>query len=510
MDLRKLDRMGYGRWVGLVTVAALLVALVVLTQGGGSGLAAGRGVEVVPNGAPPLTVNTTDGANDGTCDAAHCSLVEALSLASFTAGPDTIVFNIPLSDPGYDGVADVWTIEPSNTLNVPAETTVDGTEGIRPAIEIDGTTLGAQGYSGLSVGDDVTLRGLIINNFQYGIRASGASGLTVEDCYVGTNATGTAAKPNGAAGILIGNGATGAVIRSNLISGNLGYGIRLFGPTTTGNTITDNLIGTNVGGLAPLPNGGSGVQLHDETHDNIIGPDNTLAFNGFDGVEVIGAGTHGNTITENQIHDNVRSGIRLADSGNDSLAAPVITSAAPMQVMGTACSSCLVEVFSGAGSQGAIYEGSTTAEGSGNWVFNSSSPLAGPNVTATARDVVGNTSSFAAAVSLGQATATATPTATTTPTVTLTPAATTTPTATLTPTPTVTSTSQATASPTASPTATGTLTPTPTSTGTATLVPTQTPTPTRTPTATSVHTPTATLEPVDGEEHTFMPLIFRS
>ncbi|MFQ5343369.1 MAG: right-handed parallel beta-helix repeat-containing protein, partial [Anaerolineae bacterium] len=414
----------------------------------GAGFWPGTGAPAEP---PTLVVTTTDDTDDGTCDAGHCSLREALAAAGSHAGPDTIIFNIPTSDPGYDPATGVWTIQPASDYDVPSDTTVDGTinpvlasVGLfpRPGIELDGTTLAQLGIVGLRLDDNVTLRGLVVNHFQYGVWVEGAH-VTIEGCYIGTDATGMSAKPNGADGILVIR-ATGVVIQDNLISGNTWNGIRLTDGITAGNTVRNNRIGTAASGTGPLPNGGDGVRLHADAHDNTIGPGNLIAFNNSDGVEVDGAGTRGNTISQNQIRSNAGLGIRLTNGGNDDLAAPAITSASATQVAGTACTNCAIEVFSDAEDEGAVYEGSTTADGAGNWTFNKPAGLTGPNVTATATDGAGNTSAFSAPVSLAPATptATVTPTATATisPTATHTPSATPTGATPRTPTPTATST----------------------------------------------------------------------
>jgi len=461
---------------------------------------------VTPTGPPGLVVNTTDDIDDGTCNAAHCSLREALAAAGSHSGPDTVTFNIPTTDPGYNPAIGVWTIRPNNRgYNVPADTTVDGTimtvlasEGSvsRPGIEIDGTTLGQLGYTGLWLYDNVTLRGLSVNHFQYGIWVA-SSGVTIEGCYVGTDPTGTTAKPNGLDGILLANGATGAVIQGNLLSGNNSGGIRLFGENTTGNTLRNNRVGTNAAGTAALPNSRDGIQLHASTHhnvieqnlvsgnngigvhlldagtnsnivrnnrigtdaggtaalangsfgvaffngpsNNVVGPGNLVAYNGLDGVLVDGSdsftSTVGNTITANSITANGRRGIYNFRGGNQELAAPLVTTATSSQVSGTACANCTVEVFSDAADEGAIYEGFTTANAAGNWTFTKPGGLAGPYVTTTATDGQGNTSEFSAPVSpvlTPTATSTATRTPAATSTATRTPAVTTTSTATAT------------------------------------------------------------------------------
>jgi len=98
-------------------------------------------------------------------------------------------------------------------------------------------------------------------------------------------------------------------------------------------------------------------------------------------------------------------------------------------VMGTACANCTIDIYSDDADEGRVYEGSTTANGIGNWSFSRS--LEGPNVTATATDADGNTSEFSAPVAVPDPTPTATPTPTPTPS----PTPTRSPTATPTPTP---------------------------------------------------------------------------
>jgi hypothetical protein len=78
----------------------------------------------------------------------------------------------------------------------------------------------------------------------------------------------------------------------------------------------------------------------------------------------------------------------------------VITTASATQVSGTACANCTIEVFSDANDEGALYEGTTTANSSGNWTFTKASGLTGPYVTATATDANSNTSEFSAPVSV--------------------------------------------------------------------------------------------------------------
>src|SRR5438128_8229059 len=86
--------------------------------------------------AATFTVNTADDHDDGVCNAADCTLREAINAAN--AG-DTISFNIPGSG--------VHTINATNGFSITKAVTVDGTTqpgfGGPPLIEINGGIAGA-------------------------------------------------------------------------------------------------------------------------------------------------------------------------------------------------------------------------------------------------------------------------------------------------------------------------------------------------------------------------------
>jgi len=378
-------------------------------------------------------VNSSDDVDDGTCDSTHCSLREALRVAAAQAGPDTITFAIPTSDPGYNAVTGVWTIRPDSGYWVRADTVVDGSvsnasslglRSTRPGIEIDGVDKVATGKTGFRVEERVTLRGLVVNRFQYGIHVAG-SDVVIEDCYLGTDPSGTAAKPNGVNGIMVEDGVSRTIIQRNLISGSSG-GIRLFGDDTSDNVIRNNLIGCDVTGTAPLPNSNHGVKVEADAHNNVIGPGNVIAFNGTYGVWITGAGTVGNTITRNSIHSTDWWGIRLTSGGNNELQEPIVFGAQGTQVIGTArdCPNCTIEVFSDADNEGAIYEGTTVSNQFGGFTFTKPEGLSGLYIMTTCTDGDGNTSKFSEPVRLTQPSPTATRTATPTATRTATPTAT--------------------------------------------------------------------------------------
>jgi len=273
-----------------------------------------------------------------------------------------------------------------------------------------------------------------------GILGSGTDGNVVKGNFIGTNASGTAAVPN-SVGVQIGSGAQGNIIggsgsgEGNVISGNLSEGVRILDFGTSNNVLKGNYIGTDASGTAAVPNGTRGVWISGRQNNTIggtaAGEGNVIAYNEDDGVWVYGTATTGNSIRGNSIHDNVGKGIENTDGGNTELAVPTITGFG--SVMGTACPNCTIDVYSDDEDEGRVYEGSTTASGAGNWIFSGS--LDGPNITATATDAAGNTSEFSAPVAIPEPTPTATPTPTPTPTPSPTPSPTPTATPTGTPTP---------------------------------------------------------------------------
>ena len=251
-----------------------------------------------------------------TNDSGPGSLREALNAATMSTEDDTIRFNIPMVDPGYDPANGVWVIKPAITYNVPAGTTIDGhiaivEGGLRPGIEIDGTTLGLSGMTGFNMKKGTTLRGLIVNRCQYGVWIATAN-VTIEGCLIGTDPTGTIPRPNGTDGILLAKGATGASIHDNIISGNERNGIRMFGETTTGNSLRKNRIGTSVDGLTVVPNSYNGVVIQGNASNNLI-EHNQISGNNWNGIQVYGVKTNNNVLRNNLIGTDADGKVAVAN-----------------------------------------------------------------------------------------------------------------------------------------------------------------------------------------------------
>ncbi|MFZ5911077.1 MAG: hypothetical protein ACOYYU_13780 [Chloroflexota bacterium] len=171
--------------------------------------------------------------------------------------------------------------------------------------------------------------------------------------------------------------------------GDVGF---VLGGGATSNIITGNFIGVDPEGR-DLEQTSVGIWIEYGAAHNTIGPGNVIAYN-TNGIVITDSASIGNTITGNSIYDNEWAGIEL--EGNDELIPPSIVNF-DLEIgsaAGVACSSCLIEIFSDDGNQGRIYEGMTTADDAGNFIFNRGSPFSAARLTATATDIAGNTSRF--------------------------------------------------------------------------------------------------------------------
>jgi hypothetical protein len=130
--------------------------------------------------------------------------------------------------------------------------------------------------------------------------------------FIGTDSTGTSALGNGFHGVAIVQGAQNNQIggatagERNIISGNVWDGVFIHESGTMYNAVSGNYIGTNASGTAPIPNENFGVNLGDNTRNNLVGGDtaaegNVISGNGAGGVNVAGSGVRDNTIRGNLI-----------------------------------------------------------------------------------------------------------------------------------------------------------------------------------------------------------------
>lgn len=154
-------------------------------------------------------------------------------------------------------VTDAVTIDGYTQPQASANTLAAGSNAVL-LIEIVGAgTAGQLAFNGLTVtGGNSVIRGLVIRNFITGIVLESDNN-RVEGNRIGTNAAGTAASANGE-GVRVTSGAgnrIGGVLpaQRNLISGNPSRGFFIF--RTNNSVIENNYVGTNAAGTAAIPNG---------------------------------------------------------------------------------------------------------------------------------------------------------------------------------------------------------------------------------------------------------------
>ena len=210
--------------------------------------------------------------------------------------------------------------QPGSAPNTNATGALNATYTIQ--IDASGASGGTGGVFNVSGGSS-TIRGLVINggSSSSGIRIV-SSGNHVEGNYIGTNATGTSAIPNGSHGVLIADG-TGNVVGGttpdtrNLISGNSGDGVDISGPAS-GHTVQGNLIGINAAGTAAIANTLNGVSIENSPNNTVggtaAGAGNVISGNGDFGLAVFDAATAGTTIQGNRIGTNVAGTASIANA----------------------------------------------------------------------------------------------------------------------------------------------------------------------------------------------------
>jgi trimeric autotransporter adhesin len=363
------------------------------------------------------TLDAHDAAADGVCDdgAGHCTLRAALEEANRDAASDTIQFAIagagvhtispttvlptivqPITidataQPGYAGtplieLAGSWTVTSGLAIDFAGASGPCSVRGLalydfnnasisiaNTACTIAANFIGLSAAGTVSMGSTSNKIGIYVNttmakpviiggastadrNVISGNNNSGSAGIYLDNGsgadiignYIGTNPAGTAVVDTSQTGIV----ARGIhVIESNLISGNL-TGIQTFG--TSGLTIKNNLIGTDISGTTALANNvgidigtsgntivgntisgnGTGVSLYSMSTlslnvlaGNFIGttPSGTGAIGNGQGISLRGSAINntigGNLATARNIisGNNVGVSVFLQTSGSDSL-----------------------------------------------------------------------------------------------------------------------------------------------------------------------------------------------
>jgi len=314
-----------------------------------------------------ITVNTT--ADTVAVDGA-CSLREAIMSANTNfsvnecgagSGLDTIVFALGGGTPTIN-------VSTGPLPDITAPLIIQGDTGGATRLRLNGA---GGDWLGLQVSaPNVSIFGLVISNFGgNGIVINGAEAY-VQNCFIGTDATGTVAEGN-LNGILL-NGIANTVFigtdsdgfgdaaEGNVISGNSLSGVEI--NAVGGITVAGNLIGLNAAGNAAIPNG-KGVTIANGPNNIIGGTDalarNIISGNSGNGVEITGGESFSNSVVNNIIGRNPANTINIPNGGNG-----VLIGGCPNNAIGLAGSP---NVIAGNGQKGVLI-----TNGVGNQVSNNS------------------------------------------------------------------------------------------------------------------------------------------
>ena len=255
--------------------------------------------------------NTIDRVPTNAADRVEGSLRQAILDANANPGPDTIIFQLGA------GARIAYT----NTAPMPAITDPVTLNGFNPdgsRTELDGAGADINNPAGFAINaGSSTVRGFVINRFGTGIllRTNGFN--RIEGNFIGTDASGTIARPNRDHGINIINSASNVIggftaEARNLLSGNTSTGILINRRESVGNEIVGNFIGTDVTGTLALPNG-EGVGLFSAVSNRVggvkAGARNIISGNNVYGVDLSNQDALGNVIQGNYIGTDV-SGLK--------------------------------------------------------------------------------------------------------------------------------------------------------------------------------------------------------
>jgi hypothetical protein len=157
-------------------------------------------------------------------------------------------------------------------------------------------------------GSSANSRNVISGNTNLVAVAVSGSGNVIQGNYIGTDANGTAAIPNGL-GINVSGTSAGTTIVDNVISGNTFGGVDFFGAGVTSAIVTGNKIGTNTAGTAAVSNGGDGIVVAQGSANHRIGgttaaESNVISGNLGDGIFIDPTAGTGHRIEGNSIGTN--------------------------------------------------------------------------------------------------------------------------------------------------------------------------------------------------------------
>lgn len=255
----------------------------------------GQGISLQNVGAATLTRNLV-----GTDATGSAALANDTGITLYATGNVLVDGNV-VSGNTSTAITISFSTGTTTLSNNKVGTDTTGARALANAYGIQANSPGAIQVGGNNVVSGNTNVGLGIYN--------ASPGASVAGNFIGTDATGFAAIPNGT-GASIGSG-SGVMVDGNVISGNTGPGLLL--ASVSGGTVQNNKIGVAADGASALANGTDGLAIDfcdciSPATGNLI-THNTIANNGLDGVAVI---YHtGHRISQNSIYNNGNKNIDI-------------------------------------------------------------------------------------------------------------------------------------------------------------------------------------------------------
>jgi titin len=196
-----------------------------------------------------------------------------------------------------------------------------------PLIHIDGSEAGTGADGLVMAGEKGSIRGVAVTHFEgIGVVIADSEESHLTASYVGVMPDGQTAAGNGGHGVNLSRARSAvvggtAVTDRNVISGNGGNGVYIVEVAARDNRIVGNFIGTDASGDVALPNGADGVSIENARGNEVGGQEagatNLISGNYDDGVEIVGPGAVSNTVRANWIGTTRDGSVALAngDSG---------------------------------------------------------------------------------------------------------------------------------------------------------------------------------------------------
>lgn len=247
------------------------------------------------------------------------TLRQAILDANATPGTDSIAFNLPGSAPfsiqplsQLPDVTDPVLIDGTTQPGFAGTPVIELNGAFAP-----GAASGLKILSGDSTVRGLAINGWTDPAGGFGVWLSGAGNNRIEGCYLGTDIVGAAAQGNNAGVFITGSdsnvigGATPGT--RNVISGNVGTGIQI--DPGDHNVIQGNFIGTDALGTTAVPNGRAGVFIW-LSGDNLVGgaapaERNVVSGNSLNGVEIFAVSGPPNVVRGNYIGTDVSGSVAL-------------------------------------------------------------------------------------------------------------------------------------------------------------------------------------------------------